>query len=51
MATTITTRVEDILVKDIDKIAQEEALDRSSIIRRFLIKALKEWKIQKFLGI
>ena len=47
MATTITTRVENKIVKDIDNVASKEAIDRSAVIRRFLIKSIKEWKIQK----
>ena len=49
MPTTITTRVEDEIVREIDKVAEAEAVDRSSIIRRFLIKAVEEWKIRKTL--
>lgn len=47
MPITITTRVEDQIVKEIDRVATMEAIDRSAVIRKFLIKAVKEWKIQK----
>ncbi len=46
MPTTITTRVEDDIVRDIDSVAKQEAIDRSAVIRRFLLASVKEWKIQ-----
>jgi len=49
MAITITTRVEDDFVREIDEIASEEAIDRSSIVRKFLMTSLKQWKIDKAL--
>ncbi len=49
MPTTITTRIEDDIVEEIDDIASEEAIDRSSVIRKFLIQSLKQWKIRKSL--
>lgn len=45
MPTTITSRVDDELVKLIDKIAQDEGMDRSTVIRRFLKSSTKEWLI------
>ena len=50
MPTTITTRVDDTIVNDIDEVASEEALDRSAVIRRFLIHSLHEWKIRRSWG-
>lgn len=49
MPTTITARVEDALVLEIDEVASEEAIDRSSVIRKFLLHSVKEWKIVKAL--
>ena len=49
MPVTVTTRVEDEVVKDLDRIAAAEAIDRSSVIRRFLTSSLEEWKIGKSL--
>ncbi len=49
MPITITTRVEDALVHDIDFIASKESSDRSSVIRKFLVESLKEWKLQQSL--
>ena len=49
MPTTLTTRVEDDLAKIIDKVSKEEGMDRSTVIRRFLMKAAKDWLIQNSL--
>jgi predicted HTH domain antitoxin len=45
MPITITTRVDDKLVELIDKIAREEGMDRSTILRRFLTRSASEWLI------
>jgi predicted transcriptional regulator len=47
MPVTVTTRVEDTLAEAIDEIADTESMDRSTVIRRFLSKAVKEWLIEK----
>ena len=49
MPVTITTRVNDSLVKLIDEIAQKEGMDRSTVLRRFLEHSAKEWLINKSL--
>lgn len=49
MPITITTRIDDSLAKLIDKIAKKEGMDRSTILRRFLMKSVKEWVIDKSL--
>lgn len=49
MPVTVTTRIEDKLAKMIDEITREEGMDRSTVIRRFLSKAVKEWRIEKSL--
>lgn len=49
MPVTVTTRVEEELVKIIDGIAKREGMDRSTVIRRFLLKAVKDWLIEKSL--
>jgi len=49
MPTTVTTRVEDELVKVIDEIAEREGMDRSTVIRRFLHKAVRDWLIERSL--
>lgn len=49
MPVTVTTRVAKELVKIIDSIAEREGMDRSTVIRRFLLKAVKDWLIQRSL--
>lgn len=49
MPVTITTRVEEELAKIIDSIAKREGMDRSTVIRRFLLRAVKDWLIEKSL--
>ena len=46
---TFTTRIEEELAKVIDEIAMMEGMDRSTVIRRFLMKAAKEWLIERSL--
>ncbi len=50
MAVTVTTRVEGELAKAIDEVAREEGMDRSTVIRRFLSKAMRDWLIEKSLA-
>ncbi len=47
MPVTFTTRIEEDLAKVIDEVSKEEGMDRSTVIRRFLMKAVKEWLIEK----
>ena len=49
MPVTYTTRIEEDLAKAIDEAAKEEGMDRSTVIRRFLMKAVKEWLIERSL--
>lgn len=49
MPVTVTTRVEEELAKIIDSIAKKEGMDRSTVIRRFLLRAVKDWLIEKSL--
>jgi len=49
MPVTITTRVNDNLLKLIDEIAQREGMDRSTVLRRFLEQSVKTWLIDKSL--
>jgi len=46
---TVTTRVEEELARIIDSIAKREGMDRSTVIRRFLLGAVKDWLIEKSL--
>ena len=45
----MTTRVDDRLAKLIDEIAKEEGMDRSTVMRRFLARAVRDWLIEKSL--
>jgi antitoxin component of RelBE/YafQ-DinJ toxin-antitoxin module len=47
MPVTVTTRIEKNLAQIIDEVAKKEGMDRSTIIRRFLTQAAKEWLIEK----
>ena len=49
MPVTVTTRVDDELAKELDEVAKREGMDRSTVIRRFLLKALKDWRIERSL--
>jgi len=45
----ISTRVEAELANQIEKIAQEEQLDKATVIRRLLKEGTRQWKISKAL--
>ncbi len=49
MPVTLTTRVEDYIAETIDAIAKTEGMDRSTVIRRFLSKSVRNWLIEKSL--
>ncbi len=42
MPVTVTTRIEEKLLKKIDDVAKRDASDRSTVIRQLLIKSVKE---------
>lgn len=43
--TVITTRVPEDLAKEVERIAEAEALDKSTTIKRLLIQAVRAWKM------
>jgi len=47
---TVKTRVKEELAKATDEVAKEEGMDRSTVIRRFLSKAVRDWLIEKSLA-
>ncbi len=49
MPVTLTTRVDDELARMIDSIARKEGMDRSTVIRRFLAKAVRMWLVEESL--
>ena len=51
MTKTLTTRAPDSLAKEIEILAKEEHLDKSSIIRRLLADAVQNKRINKALNL
>jgi predicted HTH domain antitoxin len=49
MPVTFTTRIEEDLARVIDEVSKKEGMDRSTVIRRFLMKSVKEWLIERSL--
>jgi predicted HTH domain antitoxin len=49
MATTVTTRLEARYVERIDELAVRKGVDRSAVLRSFLLSALKEHNIDEAL--
>jgi len=50
MGATITTRVPDDIEKKIENISRIEHLDKSTVVRRLLSKAVQEWLIENALA-
>jgi predicted HTH domain antitoxin len=50
MGQTITFRLPDDLAKEIERIAEIEQLDKSSVVRRLLAKAIAEWNVENALN-
>ena len=46
MAKTVTTRLDEEYIKKIDEMAARKGIDRSALLRSFLLYALKEYKIR-----
>ncbi|MFZ3384269.1 MAG: UPF0175 family protein [Candidatus Methanoperedens sp.] len=49
MGATITTRVPDDIEKNIENISRIEHLDKSTVVRRLLSKAVQDWLIENAL--
>ncbi|MGQ4873685.1 MAG: UPF0175 family protein [Promethearchaeia archaeon] len=49
MSKTISTRLDEKDVKKLEEIAKEESLDRSALIRKFLLQKIKEYEIKRML--
>ena len=45
MGQSITSRLPDALVKEIERISEIEKLDKSSVVRRLLARAIDEWNM------
>lgn len=50
MPVTVSTRVDDELAKMIDEVAEREGMDRSTVMRRFLSEATRDWLIKRSLA-
>lgn len=48
MSKTISTRLSEEEVQKLEQIANKEKLDRSALIRKFLLQKLEEYKIREF---
>lgn len=46
MGKTITSRLPDEMVEEIERISKLEKLDKSSVVRRLLDKAIPAWKLE-----
>ncbi len=51
MGKTLTTRVPDEIYEEIERIAEIENLDKSSVVRRLLSKVIPEWKLEYALAL
>ncbi len=47
MTKTISTRLDEDELKRLNEIAEEENIDRSSLIRKFLLKQMKEYSMNE----
>ncbi len=47
MIETVSVRLDDKLVREVNSIEQELKSDRSEVIRRLLDQAVKEWKLKR----
>ena len=44
---TISTRIDDDDIKKLDEIAKKENIDRSALVRKFVLQMLKEYELKK----
>jgi len=51
MTEIVSTRVSDNMAKDLEEIEKEERIDRATVIRKLLTKAIAEWKLEKALAL
>lgn len=45
----VTSRIPEKYIKDLEKIQEEEKVDRAEAVRRLLTKAISEWKKERAL--
>ncbi|MHA1670550.1 MAG: ribbon-helix-helix protein, CopG family [Promethearchaeota archaeon] len=49
MSKTISTRINDEDAKKLEKIAEKENIDRSALVRKFVLQKLKEYEIKQMM--
>jgi predicted HTH domain antitoxin len=49
MTEIVSTRVPDDMAKDLEEIEKEEKIDRATVVRKLLAKAIAGWKFEKAL--
>ncbi|KKN11201.1 hypothetical protein LCGC14_1028840 [marine sediment metagenome] len=47
MNKTISTRIDNEVVEELEKIAKRENIDRSALVRKFILQKLKEYEIKE----
>ena len=47
MSKTISTRIDDEVAEKLEKIAKKENIDRSALVRKFILQKLKEYEIKQ----
>ncbi len=47
MSKTISTRIDDEAAEKLEKIAKKENIDRSALVRKFILQKLKEYEIKQ----
>ena len=47
MSKTISTRIDDENAEKLEKIAEKENIDRSALVRKFILQKLKEYEIEQ----
>jgi predicted HTH domain antitoxin len=47
MTDVVSTRLDEKEVEELNKICEKESLDRSALIRKFLLKQMKEYRMEK----
>lgn len=47
MSKAVTTRLNEKEIKKIEKVAEKEHLDRSSLLRKLILKSLKEYEMEE----
>ncbi len=47
MSKTISTRIDDEDAEKLEKIAEKEHIDRSALVRKFILQKLKEYEIKQ----